>query len=135
MPKSLPLTSVNHVGLMTVHLDESIAFYRDVLGFRLVDRPNFDFPGCWLFNCGIMIHLIHNEATEGSDQRDIDTRGNHLAIHSDDLETVEARLGEWGIAFRKNEIVDRGIKQIFFHDPDGHHVEIGTYPPVPPFVD
>jgi len=39
------------------------------------------------------------------------------------------------VPYRKNVIADRGITQIFCRDPDGHHVEIGTYPPTPAFVE
>jgi catechol 2,3-dioxygenase-like lactoylglutathione lyase family enzyme len=81
-----------------------------------------------------MIHLIEN-AEAGEPGRTIETRTNHLALHSDDLASVERILQQRGIAYRKNMIVDRGIPQIFFRDPDGHHVEVGTYPPTPPFID
>ena len=130
----MPITAVNHVGLMTKRLAESRAFYREVLGFREVSRPNFNFAGAWLFNYGFMIHLIEH-AGAGDPGAAIDTRTNHLALHCDDLASVERILQERGIAYRKNMIVDRGIPQIFFCDPDGHHVEVGTYPPTPPFID
>jgi len=133
MPSVLPISAVNHVGLTTRRVEESKAFYRDVLGFREVSRPNFDFRGAWLFNYGLMIHLIENQAA-GDRTAEIQTRGNHLALHSGDLVAVEQLLTEHNVPFRKNEIKDRGIKQIFFQDPDGHHIEIGTYPPTPPFV-
>jgi catechol 2,3-dioxygenase-like lactoylglutathione lyase family enzyme len=130
----LPIVAVNHVGLMTRRLAESRAFYRDVLGFREVSRPNFNFAGSWLYNYGIMIHLIEH-ANAGEADGPIDTRANHLALHSDHLDQVERLLAERGIAYRKNMIVDRGIPQIFFRDPDGHHIEVGTYPPTPEFVE
>ena len=65
----------------------------------------------------------------------IQTRDAHLALHSDDLETVEKLLQEHGVPFRKNKVPERKIKQLFFQDPDGFHIEIGTYPPLPPFID
>ena len=121
---------MNHVGLLTSRVEESNSFYRDVLGFQEVSRPNFKFSGSWLYGYGIMIHLIYNEAA-GGPEGEIETRTNHLALHTDDLDRVEQLLGEHGIAYRKNEIVDVGIMQIFFHDPAGHHVEVGHYPPLP----
>jgi catechol 2,3-dioxygenase-like lactoylglutathione lyase family enzyme len=133
MPRALPVSAVNHVGITTRRVEESKAFYRDVLGFREVSRPNFNFRGAWLFNYGLMIHLIENEAA-GDRTDEIQTRDNHLALHSDDLALVEQLLAQHGVQFRKNEIKDRGIKQIFFQDPDGHHIEVGTYPPTPPYI-
>ena len=134
MPDALPIESLNHVALMTRRLDESRTFYRTVLGFREVQRPNFDFRGAWLFSYGLMIHLIEN-AKAGQPSDEIQTRENHLALHTKDLARVEQLLGEHGIRFRKNTIADRGISQIFLQDPDGNHIEIGTYPATPPFVD
>jgi len=116
---------------MTRRVEETTAFYRDVLGFREISRPAFNFAGAWLYNYGLMIHLIYNEAWPATVSEQIDTRDNHLAMHTADLALVERRLQEHGVRYRKNEIVDRGIKQIFFRDPDGHHIEVGTYPPLP----
>ncbi len=133
MSTPLPIRAVNHVAVTTRDVARSRNFYRDVLGFREVARPAFDFDGAWLFNYGLMIHIIANPAAPGA-EGGISTRDNHLALHTDDLETAERLLRDHGVAHRKNEIVDRGIKQIFFRDPDGYHIEIGTYPPTPPFV-
>lgn len=134
MPDVLPIQSLNHVALMTRRLDESRAFYRGVLGFREVERPNFSFRGAWLFNYGLMIHLIEN-AKAGEPSEEIQTRENHLALHTEDLDRVEQLLKEHGIRFRKNTIADTGISQIFLQDPDGNHIEIGTYPPTPRAVE
>jgi catechol 2,3-dioxygenase-like lactoylglutathione lyase family enzyme len=133
MPEPLSVKAVNHVGRITKRVEASRNFYRDVLGFREVARPNFDFPGAWLFNYGLMIHLIYNEGA-GDPEGEIQTRHDHLALHCDDLERAEQLLQEHGVPFRKNVIADRGITQLFCRDPDGHHVEIGTYPPTPAFV-
>lgn len=133
MPDPLPIQSVNHVGRITKRVEESRAFYRDVLGFREVQRPNFNFAGAWLYNYGLMIHLIYNEAA-GDPEGEIQTRHDHLALHTNDLEQAEQLLIAHNIPYRKNVIADRNITQIFCRDPDGHHVEIGTYPPTPPYV-
>ena len=133
MPKPLPIKAVNHLGCRTKDVERSKAFYRDVLGFREVARPNFNFAGAWLYNYSLMIHLIHNDAA-GSASGEINSRVNHLALHADDLVEVERLLNEHGIAYIKREVADTGIKQLFFHDPDGHHIEIGAYPPTPEFI-
>jgi catechol 2,3-dioxygenase-like lactoylglutathione lyase family enzyme len=133
MPPPLPLVSLNHVAICSRRVAESRAFYRDVLGFREVQRPNFDFEGAWLFNHGLMIHIIHSEQA-GEPGGPIQTRAPHVALHADDLAAVERLLQEHGVPLRKNVVPDRGIQQVFFQDPDGNHIEVGTYPPRPPFV-
>lgn len=125
----LPIRSLHHVARVTRHLDESRAFYRDVLGFRELARPHLDFPGAWLFNYGLQIHLIVNEPGEGRVAGPtIETRDNHLAFLVDDVEVVEARLKSHGVAYRVNYQSRTNLKQVFFRDPDGHHVEVACYP-------
>ena len=123
---ALPIRSLNHVGRLTKHLDESRAFYRDVLGFREIVRPNFDFPGAWMFNYGVQIHLIVNESIPDP-SGPIQTRDGHMAFEVEDLAAVERRLEEHGVPFRKNIVPESGRTQIFFRDPDGHHIEVGIY--------
>ncbi|MCC7087032.1 MAG: VOC family protein [Pirellulales bacterium] len=130
MPTSLPITAVNHLTVTTRRLAASRKFYCDVLGFQEVPRPNFNFRGAWLFNFGLMIHIIES-GTAGDPHAEIQTREPHLALHSDDLESCERLLQEHCIAYRKNEVPDLGIKQLFFQDPDGYHIEVGKYPPLP----
>jgi catechol 2,3-dioxygenase-like lactoylglutathione lyase family enzyme len=129
MPDPLPIKSVNHIARVTHDLEASKRFYRDVLGFREVWRPPFKFPGSWLHNYGVMIHLI--ATAEGPPpETELGTRSDHVALHVDDTDRVEELLGEHGIPYKSNYVPDTGVKQLFFLDPDGNHIEIGTYPPV-----
>ena len=134
MPAPLPIESVNHASFVTRQLEDSIHFYRDVLGFREVQRPNFDFRGSWLFNYGIMIHLIENTSLDVPSE-ELQSRANHLALHSGDMDSVAATLEEHGLPFLDKRVADTTIRQIFFQDPDGNHIEVGCYPATPPFVD
>src|SRR5262245_31165041 len=130
MPDPLPVRSLNHIAVVTRRVEDSVKFYRDVLGFRELERPSFKFAGAWLFNYGLMIHIIASDAA-GSRSEEIQNRAAHIALHADDLDTVERLLKEHGIAYRKSEVPGRNVKQLFFQDPDGFHIEIGTYPPLP----
>ena len=129
MTAPLPIQQIHHLARLTRHLDESRAFYRDVLGFREIDRPNFNFPGAWLFNYGLQIHLIVDENIPLPDET-IQTRAGHLALHVDDVDAAERRLQELGVKYVRNEVPGRNVTQLFIRDPDGHHVEIGCYPPL-----
>lgn len=131
MPQALPIQSVNHLARCTQRLDAMRAFYRDVLGFREIRRPDFKFPGAWLFNYGLQIHLIVDDHASLDHSHDISTRAAHLALHIADAATAEALLNEHGIHYVKNFVPDTGVTQFFFHDPDGNHIELGCYPPTP----
>ena len=127
MLQPLPIRSVNHISHVTSRLEESTTFYRDVLGFRPIQRPPFDFPGAWLYNYGVQVHLIATRK-DGEAPGEISVRTDHVAFHVDDTDHVEGLLKERGIPYRTNIVPGTGIKQLFFHDPDGHHIEIGSYP-------
>jgi catechol 2,3-dioxygenase-like lactoylglutathione lyase family enzyme len=127
MPESLPLAGLNHIARETTDVDRCLRFYRDVLGFRQVRRPDFNFGGAWLYNYGFMIHVI--EGKPPLRPGEISTRADHVAFHTDDSAAVERLLGEHGISYRRN-VNAAGVTQLFFHDPDGNHIEIGCYPPV-----
>ncbi|MFW6124535.1 MAG: VOC family protein, partial [Pirellulales bacterium] len=129
MPEPLPIQSVNHIARITRDLEASRAFYRDVLGFREIHRPNFRFPGAWLYNYGIQVHLIAAGEGERPGSGEISTRADHLALHVEDLDRVESLLSQHGIAYKKNEVPQTGVTQLFLLDPDGNHIEIATYPP------
>jgi len=129
----LPIRAVHHISLQTKRLAESRKFYCEVMGFREIERPNFNFSGAWLFNYGVQIHLIEHPSAPDP-QGEIITRANHVAFHVDDMEVARQRLVEAGIEFRENLIAERNLHQLFFRDPDGHHLELATYPDTPPFV-
>ena len=130
----VPIRFVHHISLQTKRLAASRKFYCEVMGFREIERPNFNFAGAWLYNYGVQIHLIENPAAPDPGG-EITTRANHVAFHVDDLDAARQRLTEAGVAFRENVIVDRNLHQIFFHDPDGHHLELATYPDTPPVIE
>ena len=132
MSQPLPIKALHHIARTTADPDRSRAFYTDVLGFREIRRPGFNFRGAWLFNYGVQIHIIEHDTARAAGP--IDTRAEHLAFAVDDFQEVERRLAQHGIEYHK-QVNAGGIPQIFFHDPDGHHIEIGIYPPTPPDLD
>ncbi len=134
MSAPLPWTELNHISLMTKRVEESIAFYKTVLGFRQVERPNFDFRGAWLVKNGICVHLLENPLA-GDPTEIIPTREIHHALHTDDLREVERLLTEHDVSFRRNWMANTDLEQLFFQDPDGNVWEIAAYRPTPPFLD
>ena len=127
MPKPLTIESLNHLARPTKRLEQSLRFYVDVLGCREISRPAFSFGGAWLFLAGIQIHLIEDLQTAPDPPSAINTRETHMAFAVPDVDAMEKRLQEHGIAYKRSLIVDRGIHQIFFRDPDGHLIEVAKY--------
>ena len=54
----MPLTELNHYFVRANDLEKTRDFYVDVLGFEVMPRPNFPFPGYWLgINGKIQVHM------------------------------------------------------------------------------
>ena len=131
MPEPLPVEFIHHVSRLVRDLDRSREFYRDVLGFQPIQRPAFTFPGAWLFNYGLQIHLIQTPEPLDPPITEVGTRADHIAFRVTDIDAVERQLNERDIAFRSSTVPQTGVRQIFFLDPDGNVIECGMYPPTP----
>src|SRR5207245_7039454 len=56
--ESMPLTELNHYFIRANDLEKTRDFYCDVLGFQVMPRPSFPFPGYWLgVNGKIQVHM------------------------------------------------------------------------------
>lgn len=129
MSDPLPLYGLHHLARTTRNVEASVAFYSDVLGFRAIPRPAFDFRGAWLFGYGLQIHLIERTDLPAPDGP-INSRVDHLAFTAPDLDEVERRLRARGIEYAvRHQANNPARKQIFFRDPDGQHLEVGAYGP------
>ena len=126
MPEPLPIRGLHHLALVTAQTEQSVAFYRDVLGFAELPRPPFNFRGAWLYANGLQIHIIENPAAASEEGGKIDSRKNHVAFRVDAMEPVLAGLRQHGIEFREQVNAGRA-HQVFFRDPDGHQIEIAVY--------
>lgn len=118
----MPLTAFDHVNLRTTQLDDMIAWYGDVLGLTPGWRPDFPFPGAWLYlGDRALVHLVE---VDGTPQSGGDLSLEHFALRASDMGGFVAALDQKGIA---HEIVDSAILpvvQVNIWDPDGNHIHV-----------
>jgi len=131
MSEPLPLLHLHHIARTTRDTAKIVAFYCNVLGFRELPRPPFNFTGAWLFGYGIQIHIIENKSLANNEEPAVNTRDNHIAFATKDAEHVKHLLLEHGVDF-KEQVNAGGAKQMFFRDPDGHQIEVAQYPDADP---
>jgi len=108
---------VQHISFSVSNLAEALPFYTDALGFGVLPRPDFGFPGAWLRSGnGVQIHLIE-------DSNFSPVHGPHVAFETADIDAESARLASHGV-----EVGDvfelNGNRQAFFHDPTGNQFEL-----------
>jgi catechol 2,3-dioxygenase-like lactoylglutathione lyase family enzyme len=123
---SLQPIQLHHVSRQTQKLEETRKFYCEVLGFKELSRPGFNFAGAWLYGAGIQIHLIQEPFPPNPTE--ISSRENHIAFKVADMAAAEEVLKHHGIQYRHNVVPDRGTNQLFFRDPEGWMIELGPYP-------
>ena len=113
---------LHHINIITQDLASSISFYRDALGLRLGDRPEFNFSGAWLYDQDKpAVHL--NEAVEQPSTQA--NAFNHVAFYTDDFDAVLRRLDEVGVRYYGlRPLPDGKLRQCFTKDPNGITVEV-----------
>jgi catechol 2,3-dioxygenase-like lactoylglutathione lyase family enzyme len=134
-PSALHVKTLDHVTLVVKDLDRSHAFYAGVLGMQPIERPNFSFAGSWFQAGKTQIHLILEHAESGPAGVPIPqnllgmSRIHHFAFEVDDAYAATETLRQKGIPIvsgPKNR--PDGMIQVFATDPDGHVVELCSWP-------
>ena len=50
---------LDHFNIRTRNLADTVRFYEEVLEFKNGDRPNFTFPGAWMYSEGKpVVHIV-----------------------------------------------------------------------------
>jgi catechol 2,3-dioxygenase-like lactoylglutathione lyase family enzyme len=112
---------LNHVNIRTRDLERMRTFLEDVAEVRAGPRPDFDFPGYWLY-CGdlAVFHLVGIEADEDGIAGSVD----HVALDGFKLEPKRKALEAAGHEFRVGGVPGTGVRQIFVTGPDGIAIEL-----------
>jgi catechol 2,3-dioxygenase-like lactoylglutathione lyase family enzyme len=118
-----PALRLDHVNIRTHQLDVMISWYHDVLGLEPGPRPDFPFPGAWLYAGGQpIVHLIGVEIAPVADPDAL--RLEHFALRGDDLDGFLERLHGLGVTFKLGRVPGIGITQVNVWDPDDNHVHV-----------
>ena len=125
----MQLKGIDHVALSVRDVERSAQWYMDVLGFE----PRYE--GLWngiptfiaKGTTAIALFPARNHDSKKTPAHAASMDMLHLAFRADRKNFLAAQreLKERGIKF---EFQDHEISQsIYFHDPDGHELEITTY--------
>ena len=127
----MPLERLEHVLVLTDDIEQTMVFYRDVLGLEVGARPELAFPGYWLYLHGVAcVHVAERAAYEahaaGIGVGPVAGPIDHLAFAAGDREALATRLGAAGIQAVANDVPAAGIRQLFFEDPNGVRIELNV---------
>jgi catechol 2,3-dioxygenase-like lactoylglutathione lyase family enzyme len=115
---------LDHFNIRTRQLDATVRFYQDILGLENGDRPNFSFPGAWMYSEGRpVVHLVDISPTDEQQKPDSGVV-HHVAFASRDFNGMKARLESKGMAFDTRQVPGGELWQIFVRDPNGVMIEL-----------
>ena len=120
----MPIERMDHFTILTKDSQATARFYGEIMGFEPGDRPNFAFPGIWLWSGGKpVLHVIQKaEIPENAGVLD------HMAFWGTGLADYIGKLKSKGIKYDLRRLPEggygAGVWQLFFNDPNGAKVEI-----------
>jgi catechol 2,3-dioxygenase-like lactoylglutathione lyase family enzyme len=121
---SVSVGVLDHFNIRTRNLADTVRFYQDVLGLENGARPNFAFPGAWMYSEGrAVVHLVDISQT-GEPQKPDSGVVHHVAFASRGFGAMQARLNQRGMAFDARQVPGGELWQIFVTDPNGVMIEL-----------
>ncbi|WP_226480268.1 VOC family protein [Natrinema amylolyticum] len=132
--------SAHHVGITVADLEETLAFYRDVLDLSVIDRfsvggeafadavgvadASADFAH--LEANGTRIELVeYDPEARGSPAAGLNQPGaSHVGLSVDDLETFAENLPEDVPTISEPRTTESGTTIMFLRDPEGNLIEV-----------
>ena len=126
---------LDHYSIRTTDVEGTRKFYADVLGFEAGPRPNFPFPGVWMYQGGIaVVHVVGIDKNDTAGLQDyLGDRGgesagtgtiDHVAFLGRDIDSMRAHFQKANVPFRERKVPNMDLMQIFVDDPNGVTIEL-----------
>jgi catechol 2,3-dioxygenase-like lactoylglutathione lyase family enzyme len=136
--------SLNHFSIRSLEIEKTTEFFSKVLGLKVGPRPEFPFPGVWLYHGDVnewsnsVLHLIAIDKNDPEglkkylgdrDPSSLHGSGaiDHIAFFAKGLEEKIALLKSLNVPYRERTVPVLKLHQIFLDDPNGVVIEL-NYP-------
>jgi lactoylglutathione lyase len=138
--KKTMIKTIDHIGIMTNNLQQSVEFYTDVLGFSVSAKIEMDDVGLsaiFVEKNGSKIELMgyRGEIPKHSEGIEIKLGGgsipinDHITFSVDDIGVTVTELKEKGVKFGLEPTqLEGGMKLASFKDPNGVLIELVEHP-------
>ncbi len=123
------IKGVAHLCFRVGDLEQSLAFYRDILGLR----PAFDFINDEGKRFGLYLHVGDRTFIElfehGHDEREDLQSYQHFCLEVDSVADTVAHLKQAGVEVTEPKLGKDHSWQAWITDPDGNRIELHEYTP------
>ena len=120
---TVTIKQLDHVNVRTSRLDEMIRWYGEMLGMKTGPRPDFRFPGAWLYaGDHPAIHLVGVEEEPDTDMSSL--KVEHFALSATGIEGLLERAKAANARVEVRKVPSFPIVQVNMWDPDGNHIHI-----------
>lgn len=122
-----PRIQLNHIAIYATNLQQSAAFYRDVMGLDSIPEPFKLGKHAW-FKIGpaMALHVI-----AGAPEKKEYYKNNHICFSVSEMDAFLIKLKKAGIVYedvtgKTGSVTTRvdGVHQIWLRDPDGYWIEV-----------
>jgi catechol 2,3-dioxygenase-like lactoylglutathione lyase family enzyme len=142
----MTVRKLDHVNILSLKYDETLAFYRDLFDMKVGPTPVNDVSrGAWIYDDGDLpiLHVqkvdpadparkfadVRRRLGDGMGTRSVDAlKGSgtveHVALQCQGYDRLLARLRERGIEPRTNAVPGMRLRQLFIADPNGIVLEL-----------
>lgn len=119
---TIAIKRLDHVNVRTANLDAMIKWYGEMLGMKPGPRPDFSFPGAWLYaGDDAVIHLVGVDAApEPPESLTLE----HFALSATGISDLIDRVNASGARHNVRKVPSFPIVQVNLWDPDGNHIHI-----------
>jgi len=115
------IQGLNHFTVLTDDLERTLDFYVHTLGLKPGPRPDFGFPGVWLYvGDAALVHILSDRKLPVQRSGALD----HVAFSARGLAAVVAQLESRKIDYELRRQPESNIWQLFCFDPNGAQVEL-----------
>ena len=120
----MEIGTLDHVNIRTTQLDTMINWYAAILGMRKGERPDFPFPGAWMYAGDVAaVHLVGIDDVPGTGS-EVELKLEHFAFSATGGAKFEDKLQAMSVQYRRADLPEIGLYQINLWDADGNHIHL-----------
>src|SRR6202158_2297636 len=106
---------LDHFNIRTRKLADTVRFYEDVLGLEKGARPNFAFPGAWMYSDGQRVLQRVDISKTDEPQKPDSGVVHHVAFISRGFAGMKQRLESGEFKYDSRQVSGGGLLQLLCH--------------------